>query len=367
MSSFLMAEQTRNAVSMKAAYASAAYRQGPSVADSREALKDREKGVAVQARVDHRAEPEDIVALNLADLVPSQTVRLNVDKTHVDLLLEAEAEWPPILVSARDRRIIDGVHRYHAALKAGKSRITCSYFYGSPEDELRESIRRNTAHGLPLTLEERRRAAQRILALKDGWSDRMVGELCGLSASTIARLRSSMIQPLGEPEKREGRDGRLRPTNPDRLRRSAEIALLARPDASLREIARDVGASPTTVASVRKKLTAKEQSSIPETLATQPSGGPEGEACSYSDTYIKAPAQKWLTDSALQSTPAGNEFVSWLCKTAVDIDDLRYGEVLPLSRIYEVADEARLRAVFWEQFASVVEDRAGRSSSTDNR
>ena len=52
----------------------------------------------------------------------------------------------------------------------------------------------------------------------------------------------------------------------------------------------------------------------------------------------------------------GEQFVEWFDATTVDdADGWAHLGVVPLSRTYEVADEARRRAAFWASFAEALE------------
>jgi hypothetical protein len=63
------------------------------------------------------------------------------------------------------------------------------------------------------------------------------------------------------------------------------------------------------------------------------------------------------------STSEGQNFASWFEQTSVQAWP-DFVPAIPLSRVYEIADEARLRAAGWLQFASSVEGRAQRNAST---
>ena len=82
--------------------------------------------------------------------------------------------WPPIVVTAAIRAIVDGVHRYHAAKLLNLSFIPCMICDVSDADRFVESVRRNLEQGLPLTLPDRKHAARVILGLHEEWSDRRV-------------------------------------------------------------------------------------------------------------------------------------------------------------------------------------------------
>ena len=66
-------------------------------------------------------------------------------------------------------------------------------------------------------------------------------------------------------------------------------------------------------------------------------------------------ARPWQEDRALAARDGGERFVEWFDSTAVDsVDGWEHIGVVPLSRVYEVADEARRRAAFWLGFAETL-------------
>src|SRR5262245_21714412 len=167
------------------------------------------------------------LAIDELKVGPSMRER-GIDPAHVATLAEVPASWPPILVNRADRSIVDGQHRVLAAKQLGRRRVLGLWFDGSPEDGYLEFVRRNVAHGLPLPLVARRRAACRILCSRPNFSDRGIGALCGLSPRTVARLREEAGTDAARangtrPSKgRVGRDGRVRPIDPAAVR--AQIA-----------------------------------------------------------------------------------------------------------------------------------------------
>ena len=216
------------------------------------------------------AEPLEVVEVTTSSLRMGRSPReRGIDHAHVDLLAEVPESWPPIVVSRRDRAVIDGQHRVAAAKQLGLKRLRAVYFDGSTDDAYVEFVRCNVGHGLALTLDERRAAVRRILLTHPDLSDRGVASVCGLSPKTVARLRRAADGGSGTPEttrgkKRVGRDGRQRPVDPSAARARIAKELERRPDASLRAIASTVGVSPETVRSMREKLrTGPDRSSAP--------------------------------------------------------------------------------------------------------
>jgi ParB-like chromosome segregation protein Spo0J len=285
----------------------------------------------------------DVVMVEVNDLSITPSFRESgVTHEHVAHLIAMRGHWPPILVARGDGLVIDGVHRVAAARFLGLARIEAVLFDGGPEDALIEFVRRNVYHGLPLTLAERKHAAARILTAQPAWSDRRVAELCAISPKTVARLRPTAGRrpteetPHLDIASRIGRDNRCRPVDGASARSRIVEEIKARPDASLRAIAATVGVSPETVRSVRMSL------------QHAPDAGTE-------PARIEAP---WKDDAAILSSNGGEDFVAWFERTVVTDDDAaRHLDAVPLSRIYEIADEARRRSTMWMQFARSLEAR----------
>jgi ParB-like chromosome segregation protein Spo0J len=303
-------------------------------------------GIAQLVPLERRWPIGDVVQLPIRDIDPGTSIRVEkVSHCHVGLLAELQGDWPPILIRRADRTIVDGRYRYLAAQAIGLRYIECQYFEGDADAALIESIRLNTQGGLPLTLQDRRNAATRVLGDHQGWSDRRIAQICGLSPGTVSALRRTMSAPPGRPaaqiaqlDVREGADQRRRAVDRIEQRRRITEALLDQPDLSLRAIAGSVGGSPETVRKVKRSLLNVEQT--PEPV------GREGvNSC------------KFKADPALASTTAGAEFSAWFEQTALDNEWKYYLESVPLSRIYEVADEARRRSANWAEFAESLENR----------
>jgi ParB-like chromosome segregation protein Spo0J len=174
----------------------------------------------------------------------------NID--HVRTLADTSTELPPIIVHRGSMRVIDGAHRLRAARLRGQQQIAVRFFDGDENAAFVLAVRTNVAHGLPLSLADRKAATAHIVASHSHWSDKMIASVTGLSAATVARIRGDRAEP--EPTSRIGRDGKVRPVNGLERRRHARSLLLAEPTLSLREVARRVGISPETARAVRGRL-----------------------------------------------------------------------------------------------------------------
>ncbi|MBB4678184.1 ParB/RepB/Spo0J family partition protein [Crossiella cryophila] len=204
------------------------------------------------------------VAVSQLDLAGSPRVS-GENPEHVKVLA-GMAGLPPILVHRPSMRVIDGAHRLRAAVLNGERTIEVRYFDGDDRAAFVLGVRANVAHGLPLSLAERKAAAVRIMGLYPDWSDRAVATSAGLAAKTVAKLRRVWQPGPAAPPVRVGLDGRSRPLDAAAGRRKAAALIGVRPDASLREIAGLAGVSPQTVSDVRDRLRAG-RSPVPGTGA----------------------------------------------------------------------------------------------------
>ncbi|MEU5431446.1 ParB N-terminal domain-containing protein [Streptomyces olivoreticuli] len=170
------------------------------------------------------------------------------------MLAESDAELPPIVVHRPTMRVIDGMHRLRAAALRGDTEIEARLYDGTAEDAFVFAVRLNTRHGLPLSAQERSRAAARIMTTHPQWSDRRIALVAGLSSKTVGAIRRRGAGELPQPLTRVGHDGRVRPVNGAAGRRRAAEVLAEKPGASLREVAGLAGVSPGTVRDVRDRL-----------------------------------------------------------------------------------------------------------------
>ncbi|WP_285439134.1 ParB N-terminal domain-containing protein [Streptomyces sp. ISL-99] len=185
-------------------------------------------------------------------LPPSELLRSGESTEHTRALVETEEILPPIVVHRETRRVIDGMHRLWAARLRGDESIEVVFVDGSPADLFVLAVELNRAHGLPLTMDERKSAAALIMESHPHWSDRKIARTTGLAASTVASLRSSST--AGTVERRIGQDGRSRPNDGTDGRQRAGDLLAQNPNVSIREVAKAAGISVGTASDVRARL-----------------------------------------------------------------------------------------------------------------
>jgi ParB-like chromosome segregation protein Spo0J len=188
-------------------------------------------------------------------LLSSDSPRVLGENTeYIRILAGLETPFPALLVARSTLRVIDGMHRLRAARLRGDTHIDVRYFDGDDEAAFALAVELNVAHGLPLSLMDRTAAATRIVRSHPQWSDRVIATTTGIAAKTVAAIRRRSTEENAQSHSRVGRDGRVRPLDGGAGRRRAAELLAARPSASLREIAREAGISPSTVRDVRQRM-----------------------------------------------------------------------------------------------------------------
>jgi ParB-like chromosome segregation protein Spo0J len=334
----------------------------PSVESGGEHVSQAGEQIAIRVRPRLRlASTRDSVELTLADLRIEPMVRLGpLDGGHVSALAEVPGRWPPIVVAAGSMIVLDGAHRVAAARRLAMTTITGVLFSGDEDTAFIMAVQSNAGQGMPLSLAERSRAARRLVERSPERSDRAIGQICGLDHKTVARFREAQARPTGEnprSDKRVGRDSRTRPIDIAALRTRIAAAVMETPNDSLRNIARRVGASPETVRDVRARLS-RGDDPVPS--------GVRGVALPLlpSAPVTKRPPA-WSHDSACRSTSGGSEFVAWFDVGSRAAEWQSFVEAVPLSRAYEVADQARIYADAWRSFAEALERRTRSAGEAD--
>ena len=267
-----------------------------------------------------------------------------VDQGHVAALVEVLGDVPPIMVHKTSMRVIDGVHRVLAARLAGRPTVRGVLFEGDEVAARIEAVRCNVAHGKPLTLAERQSAALGVLRTMPYWSDRRIAEVTGLSPKTVGRLRTRATVDSDQPRVRVGRDERARPVDTEQLRLRVAETIEGDPTISNREITRRTGASNSTVRDVRLRLEQGRKVT------------PKAGRTTADDTK-----------KASSNSSVAADITTWFEQHCIVGEDWRtFVNAIPISRVYEVADQCRHQSDSWREFALALEDRARsrRRSST---
>jgi ParB-like chromosome segregation protein Spo0J len=321
--------------------------------------------------------PEMDVPLN--SLVPGFYLRRSgTSAAHVQLLADAAAtsKLPPILVHKNGLRIIDGLHRFEVAKQRGQTHINVRLIDCSDEEALVLAIKSNTLHGLPLSKGDRISGAKRILAAHPDWSDRAVAEIAGLSAKTIGVLRNRSTGGTPSLEKRLGRDGKLHPISGGAGRKRVVEYIETHPDASIRQIARDVDVSLGTVHDVRDRLRrgtdpmAERRGTVAPPPPARPvpvaacgpvpgtTGGGRAKRHHARQLTWAEISGKVTSDPAVRYTDGGRAFLRWMACHAAATDDWReFVDAIPVHWLEDIGSIAMAISEEWSRFADWVRDR----------
>ncbi|HET8660213.1 MAG TPA: helix-turn-helix domain-containing protein [Micromonosporaceae bacterium] len=299
-------------------------------------------------------------------LLPADSPRQRGENIeHTRMLASMDVRFPPIIVHRSTMRVIDGMHRLGATRIRGDEKIEVRFFDGTEHEAFILAVETNIAHGLPLSRADRMRAAQRIIASDPTWSDRAIAAAAGLSARTVGNVRRRVQPGLGgEVKARMGRDGRVRPLDHVEGRVRASEIIRERPGASLREIARDAGVSPSTVRDVRRRLQRGEdpvqQLRIPgprrgELLSN---GLEDDESAVESRLALMLHGLK--SDPSLRLTESGRSLLRWVFSRTIRPEEWRdVATNVPPHCTYILAEVARACADEWLQIANDLENRSG--------
>jgi protein gp37 len=123
----------------------------------------------------------------------------------------AGVEFPPAhaVHDGTDYWLWDGLHRYHAARKAGRESLRVSVTAGTVEDARWLALGANKTHGLRRKNEDKRRAVEAALAhpKAKGLSDPQIAQHCGVSHNMVWEHRQRLSSDESDPV-RTGKDGR---------------------------------------------------------------------------------------------------------------------------------------------------------------
>lgn len=294
--------------------------------------------------------------------------RDGVDPEHVRALAEVFDDLPPITVHGPTGRVIDGMHRLRAAQINGKQDIAAYVHKGSERDAFVLAVKLNTTHGLPLSRPDRMAAAQRVIGSHPEWSNRMIAAMTGLGATTISVIRKRCALPQ-ESEHRIGQDGRVRPINAAAGRLRAREIMLKRPNASVREIARQAGISPSTVHDVRQRLAqgrdpvpTRERRAAPAVTARSQSVSLDFDDADAAE--LTAALASLMRDPSIRLSDSGRFLLRWLDMNRAGMAECdRIIQTVPEHCVDVVAQLAHGYASMWAEVGARLDGRRLRQSS----
>ncbi|MDF5753665.1 ParB N-terminal domain-containing protein [Spongiactinospora sp. TRM90649] len=293
-------------------------------------------------------------------LLPGDSPRLaGEDPGHALLLAGMEVRLPPIIVHRPTMRVIDGMHRLRAAVIRGADTIEARFFDGDAELAFLLGVRENITHGLPLSPADREAAAIRVIRIHPEWSDRAIAKASGLSAKTVAAIRRRIG---GEGERlraRVGRDGRVRPLDGGEGRLRASQIIEAKPEVSLREVARRAGISVATARDVRERIRQGEDPLPPrQRAATLPKASAVTAIRHESANWPEVRDKLWK-DPALKYAESGRRLLRWLDSHAIGTGECEVAlRAVPAHWTGELAGLSRMFAQRWMDLAKALEAEA---------
>jgi ParB-like chromosome segregation protein Spo0J len=283
----------------------------------------------------------------------------------VEALAAVWDKLPPIVAHLSTMRVIDGVHRLAAAKLIGRKTVPVTFFEGRDNDAFVLAVRLNVSHGLPLSLADRKRAAEGILLSHPHWSSRRVVATVGISMDTLAEIRRQLLRDPEAREVRIGRDGKARPADAAEGRRLATQLIAENPDWSLRQIARAAGISPETVRRLRNRLKQAENPPVQEpdpleggAVPKQRTGPVRLVPGERQDELPAAVVARLTSDPALRFSVGGRTLLRLLHLQLVGTEEwASLLESLPPHTRATVAQLARSCAELWGEFGTQVRTR----------
>jgi ParB-like chromosome segregation protein Spo0J len=314
-----------------------------------------------------------IVRVHLDSLVIGDSPRLcGGDFEHARTLAESDVPLPPLLVHRSTMRVIDGLHRLRAAELQGKREIDVRFVDGDEASSFVLAVEANIAHGLPLSLADRKAAATRIIGLYPQWSDRKIASVTGLSRTTISAVRVRPTDRERQLDTRIGLDGRRRPLDSAERRDAVERLLLKHPKASLRGIARRAGVSPETVRGMRVRLHASRDdgTSADSNAARAGYHGSSREQQAATNSVPALNGAAALTalraDPAFRSSESGRSLLRMM--TVYRVLEEHHNKLvdhIPAHSLGWASEAARACADAWQQLAERIEQRRLASAPTE--
>lgn len=115
-------------------------------------------------------------------------------------LFDGSKEWPfdsacEVYFDGVEYFLVDGFHRYFAAVRVKRSSLSCIVHSGTQRDAIKFALSANARHGLHRSNEDKRKAV--YFAFDDSewstWSSRAIAEICGVSYTFVENLRKMHV------------------------------------------------------------------------------------------------------------------------------------------------------------------------------
>ena len=148
---------------------------------------------------DHMRLPESslVIEVPLRELREGVSPRLDgLSEQHIQEMLGCGVDGlPPLTVHRGTMTVIDGLHRLRALRAMNEPTAKVRFVEADPDQLFMWAVSANIRHGLPLTIRDKKCAAERMIANFPRMSDRAIGRVTGLSPKTVGRLRPTEENP----------------------------------------------------------------------------------------------------------------------------------------------------------------------------
>lgn len=188
-------------------------------------------------------------------------------------MMEDGIEFSPVQIVDDGKKFYmwDGFHRYHAAVKAGRTTIDAAIKKGTYRNAFVWSLGANSNHGLPVTNADKRLKVTRALADVELslWTDQEIAKACGVTRVMVYKMRKerapapkeapkpvAVPEPVVEQEEYDEREDMIRDlaAEVDSLR--GQLAVNAMPEDKREEAASYLDQLKTENAQLRQQLEA---------------------------------------------------------------------------------------------------------------
>ena len=124
---------------------------------------------------------------------PTVAIRERLDEDTIARYQEVLDELPPIVVfdTPEGMLVADGMHRWAANERAGRTNVEADVRKGSRNDALEYAISANTRHGHELTRTEYQSAVRRLRQLHPDWRDPQVAKAINRGESFVRLIRQA--------------------------------------------------------------------------------------------------------------------------------------------------------------------------------
>jgi ParB-like chromosome segregation protein Spo0J len=169
--------------------------------------------------------------------------------------------------------LADGVHRYHAALKAEFQAVDVDWRVGTVETAKLFAASANVAHGLRRTAGDKRRAIEMVLSTAAGrrWSQERIAKHCKVAQSWVSDVVAKSVDYRTDNAQKNAQPPE--PTKAEEKRARIAAVAATNPKASDSALARQLGVNRRTVIAMR--ATAETSAAASASDAGDPPSAPE--------------------------------------------------------------------------------------------